>query len=115
VKLKNIKNMKREVLESAVNQFSTANSTMCSAIEEYVKELADNGNKVVLFKSVIDCATCDPLVQAIYDRMDDCTYIVSDQEDYISLDDLTGNELFEICNHLMAGNYEVVDSEIKPI
>ena len=103
--------MKREILENAVNQFATANSAMCSAIEECVKEIADNGKKVVLFKQEIDCATCDPLVQAIYDKMDACVYAVSDQEEYISLDDLTGNELFEICNHLMAGNYEVTDSE----
>lgn len=101
--------MKKEMLENAVNQFSTANSAMCSAIEECVKELSNNSQKAISFISEIDCATCEPIVKAIYDRMDGCTYAVSVQEDYISLDDLTGNELFEICNHLMAGNYKLVD------
>ena len=104
--------MNRTILESAVNQYSTANSAMCSAIEENVKELINgDSNNVILFKSEIDCATCDPLVQLEYSEDDDCTYGVSDVEDYISLDDLTGNELFEICNQLMTGNYFVRNKE----
>ena len=105
--------MKKEFLEKAVNLFSEANSAMISAIEECAKELTDNGNKVILFKNSIDGVYSDPIVQLDYIKKEDCIYAVTEQEDYISLDDLSGNELFEICNHLMAGNtfIEIADNE----
>ena len=103
--------MNREILENATNQLSTANAAMCKAIDEVVKELADSGKKVILLDSKIDCATCDLLIQLEYDTDEKCVYAVSECEDYIDLSDLTANELFEICNHLMLGNYQLADAE----
>lgn len=95
----------RECLVNAVEKFSQVNCEMIDAIETYVKKVTNEGEKVVSFKGEIDCASCEPIVKLTYSCDDDSTYAVSDCEDFTDLSDLTGNELFEICNHLMAKNY----------
>lgn len=103
--------MNREILENAINHLSVANEAMCNAIDIVVYELVGNGKKTILLDSKIYCATCDPLVQLKSDIDERCTFMVSEYEDYVDVSDLTANDLFEICSHLMLGNYQIVDAE----
>lgn len=97
----------KDICVKALEKLSEANSAMISAIETAAKEITGNGKNTILFRSEIDCATCSPLVQLNYNSELKSAYVISDEEDEVSLDDLTANELLEIINHLMAGNYEV--------
>ena len=99
----------RNICMKALDALSEANDTMIKAIETSVKELTDNGKKTILFRNEVDCATCDPIAQLTFDNEDDSVYAGSVNDDEISLDDLTSNELYEITNLLMAGNYELYE------
>lgn len=91
----------RDEVLSALNKLSEANTAMAVAIERCVDELVENTDRNIIFKNEIDCSSTDPITGLYYDN----GVVVETDYDEMALDDLTANELFEICNNLIAGNY----------
>lgn len=101
--------MDKEILRNVTNQLTAANDAMCKAINQVAEELTNNGNSAILFSSMIDSASVDPLVRLEYNINHKCALAVSKCEDYFVISDLTANELYDICWYLILGKYQITD------
>ena len=90
--------MNKDSFIKATELLGNANSAMCSAIEAFAKEEGS-----IRFWGEVENASCEPILGIV--ARDGEVYAES-ISDSISLDDLTSNELFEICNKIMCGAYK---------
>lgn len=101
---KQIPDINRKGLLYRVEMYNNLRDNLADEIKYAVGALTEGSddNAVVLLNEV-DCATCDPIVQLEID----CA--VDENGCNVSLHDLSLNELAEIAQHLLAGNYNVAD------
>lgn len=91
---------------NAMTLFANANSAMIDAITNVFCNICKK--KDIVFDDEIDVATSNPLFTLVYDKDEDVVYATDEDETEWELDDLTGNELFEICKALDGHNWKYV-------
>lgn len=95
-----------EKMANAVELFGNANSVMIDALNEVGKQICCN--KEIMFDNDIDATTSNPIFGMGYDKEDGLAYVLDVNDSRWDLDDLTGNELFVICNKIMANNWKYI-------
>ena len=104
----------KPTINESLNKFTDASSNLIEAIESFAKQMVEvvgkNTIKFIKFDDEIDCATCSP-IQFIQVNNDGMVVALDESGDVIGLDDLTGNELYEIGNKLYNHEYTTFNEE----
>ena len=110
---KELSNEMRDALRSASDLFGKCRVEMAGAILGAMRDICEeDGQNKVIFHNDVDCASCEPVKALVYDAVEEEMYAFDEEMDWPTpITELTGNELFEITQHLMAGNYQFEGEE----
>ena len=104
---------RHNVLNNATNMLSEANNAMIDAITETfntIVEVDKEKRSQIIFEGSIDVASSEPLLGLMIDETN--TIVATTTLMDYCLDDLTANELFEICYRLNDGQYRFVTNHL---
>lgn len=104
---------RHNVLNNATNMLSEANNAMIDAITETfntIVEMDKEKRSQIIFEGSIDVASSEPLLGLMIDETN--TIVATTAFTDYCLDDLTANELFEICYRLNDGQYSFVTNHL---
>lgn len=92
-------------LNMAIGHCVDVQTEMITALNSIAREICRKEGAIIDFDDEIDNATSDAIYAMGYDNENDKAFITDADDNHYGLDELTCNELYELCNRILVGEY----------
>lgn len=104
--------IKSELLFSLDKMRESADGIIFNVLSAVQDILEFRNDKKIVFDDEIDCSTTTPLVSVCLAETEsepDMVFVMDEDEEYISIEDITYNELLEVAYRLILNKFKIED------